>query len=82
MIRNLALAALVATTLGAAAQAAEPGPRLVNRSDVTADFYQGRDNLVGGAIRNPDGSVTYRAQGAHRALGQPGTALQDLPQSW
>jgi hypothetical protein len=67
MLRTLVFSGLLAVSLAGVAGAAEPGQPLVNRSDAV-DVFAGRNNVVGGSVRNPDGSVTYLAQNGHRSI--------------
>ncbi len=85
MFRTVAFTGLIAATLlGAAAQAAEPGPLLVNRAGDQTIVYGRSSNLVGGAHRNADGSVTYLSQPQRQ--GGPANPLdqasQGLNQAW
>jgi hypothetical protein len=65
MFRKIAFASLIALGAAGAAQAAEDGPRLVNRNGSQEVVYEGlRDNVVGGAYATITGggdNTVYRA---------------------
>jgi hypothetical protein len=85
MIRHFAFIALIATSLlGTAAQAAEPGQVLVNRTPEQTRVYGGSSNIVGGMQRNEDGSRSYLSQPSRaRNTANPIDALNNnLHQSW
>jgi len=83
MIRIFAFTALIATSLLGAAQAAEPGRVLVNRSPDQTQVYGGSNNVVGGMQRNQDGSRSYLTQPRARDAANPIDVLNNnLHQSW
>ena len=84
MIRIIAFTALIATSLLGAAQAAEPGQVLVNRTPDQTQIYGGSNNVVGGMQRNQDGTRSYLTQqGRARNTANPIDALNNnLHQSW
>ncbi len=84
MIRTIAFTALIATSVMGAAQAADPGQVLVNRTPDQTQVYGGSSNIVGGTHQNADGSRDYLAQpGRSRNTANPINALNNnLPESW
>lgn len=83
MFRYIASTALIAASLlGTAAQAAEPGQVLVNRGTEQAQPYGRSDNVVGGARRNADGSVTYMHQTGRGPVDPIDQASNNLHQAW
>jgi hypothetical protein len=66
MLRTIIVAGFIAANLAGVASAAEPGQPLVNRNDGEASVSASRNNLVGGTVNNPDGSVGHTYQNSYQ----------------
>jgi hypothetical protein len=65
VLRTIIVAGVIAASLAGVASAAEPGQPLVNRTD-DASVPASRNNLVGGTVNNPDGSVGHTYQDSYQ----------------